>query len=83
QQQLVQIAKENPIISSVRGKGLLAAFDFADKETRNKFIRMGMENNVMFLGCGHITIRFRPALIIEKNNIDDGLNILSDIIKKL
>jgi len=83
QEQLKQIANENPIVSSVRGKGLLTAFDFADTETRNKFIGMGMQNNVMFLGCGHSTIRFRPALIIEKNNIDDGLKILSDIIKKL
>ena len=83
QEQLRQIANENPIVSGVRGKGLLTAFDFADTETRNKFIGMGMQNNVMFLGCGHSTIRFRPALIIEKNNIDDGLKILSDIIKKL
>jgi len=83
QEQLKQIANENPIVSGVRGKGLLTAFDFADTETRNKFISMGMQNNVMFLGCGHSTIRFRPALIIEKNNIDDGLKILSDIIKKL
>ena len=83
QEQLRQIANENPIVSGIRGKGLLTAFDFADTETRNKFIGMGMQNNVMFLGCGHSTIRFRPALIIEKNNIDDGLKILSDIIKKL
>lgn len=83
QEQLGQIAKENSIITGVRGKGLLSAFDFADKETRDKFIHMGMQRNVMFLGCGHSTIRFRPALIIEKNNIDDGLNTLNDIIKKL
>ncbi|GAA4103670.1 L-lysine 6-transaminase [Mucilaginibacter panaciglaebae] len=83
QRQLTQIANDIPVISGVRGKGLLTAFDFADKETRDKFIRMGMEKNAMFLGCGKSTIRFRPALIVEKNNIDEGLNILSDIIKKL
>lgn len=83
QQQLAAIADKNPIISGVRGKGLLSAFDFAGKETRDKFIQKGMEKHVMFLGCGHSTIRFRPALIIEKNNIDEGLNILTDIIKTL
>ncbi|MFD2873970.1 L-lysine 6-transaminase [Mucilaginibacter ximonensis] len=83
QQQLTAIANEHTIISGVRGKGLLSSFDFAEKEIRDRFIQKGMEKNVMFLGCGRSTIRFRPALIIEKNNIDDGLNILSDIIKKL
>jgi L-lysine 6-transaminase len=83
QQQLAKIANNIPVISGVRGKGLLTAFDFAKKETRDQFIRMGMEKNVMFLGCGNSTIRFRPALIMEKNNIDEGLNILADIIQKL
>lgn len=83
QQQLVKIANNIPVISGVRGKGLLTAFDFPKKETRDQFIRMGMEKNVMFLGCGNSTIRFRPALIMEKNNIDEGLNILADIIQKL
>ncbi|WP_214071646.1 L-lysine 6-transaminase [Mucilaginibacter sp. dw_454] len=83
QEQLLKIANDNQVIGNVRGKGLLTAFDFADKTTRDNFIRMGMERDVMFLGCGTSTIRFRPALIIEKNNIDEGLNILADIIKKL
>jgi L-lysine 6-transaminase len=83
QQQLGAIAERNAKISNVRGKGLLTAFDFADKPLRDKFISEGMKRNVMFLGCGPHTIRFRPALIIEKNNIDDGLNILEDILQTL
>jgi L-lysine 6-transaminase len=50
---------------------------------RDKFIQLGIKNNVMFLGCGNSTIRFRPALIIEKNNIDEGLHILQKIANKL
>lgn len=83
QQQLIQIANRNPVMSNVRGKGLLTAFDFPNKTTRDNFIQQGMVNNVMFLGCGEHTIRFRPALIIEKNNIDDGLLILEKIANKL
>ncbi|MDB5029623.1 L-lysine 6-transaminase [Mucilaginibacter sp.] len=83
QDQLLLIAKNTPAISNVRGKGLLAAFDFQDKAMRDKFIQAGIENNVMFLGCGNRTIRFRPALIIEKNNIDEGLNKLQKIVNKL
>jgi len=83
QDQLKHIAGNVPIISNVRGKGLLTAFDFPDKTTRDKFIQLGMDNHVMFLGCGNHTIRFRPALIIEKNNIDEGLHILQKIANKL
>ncbi|MDB5118169.1 MAG: L-lysine 6-transaminase [Mucilaginibacter sp.] len=83
QDKLMQIAQNTPIISNIRGKGLLTAFDFPDKITRDEFIRIGMENKVMFLGCGSHTIRFRPALIIEKNNIDEGLDILQKIANKL
>jgi L-lysine 6-transaminase len=83
QDKLMQIAQNTPIISNIRGKGLLTAFDFPDKITRDEFIRIGMENKVMFLGCGSHTIRFRPALIIKKNNIDEGLDILQKIANKL
>jgi len=83
QEQLIDIAGRHPIISNVRGRGLLTAFDFPDKNTRDSFINLGLEQNVMFLGCGDRTIRFRPALIMDRNNIDRGLTILENISGKL
>ena len=83
QTRLAEIAEKLPIISNVRGKGLLTAFDFPDTTTRNKFISKGMEQNVMFLGCGDQSIRFRPALIIEQKHIDNGLEILEKICASL
>ena len=83
QSELAVIAAKHPIISNVRGKGLLTAFDFPDKVTRDKFIQLALEQNVMYLGCGERCIRFRPALIIDKKHIDEGLEILqyvSDIV---
>jgi len=83
QQQLINISHRHPVISNVRGKGLLTAFDFPDKVRRDKFIDLGLQQNVMFLGCGEQSIRFRPALIIDQKNIDDGLQILENISAKL
>lgn len=83
QQRLVQSAGQFPIISNIRGRGLLTAFDLPDKATRDKFISKGMEQNVMFLGCGERTIRFRPALIMDKAHIDEGIGVLEDISKIL
>ncbi|HWZ14568.1 MAG TPA: L-lysine 6-transaminase [Mucilaginibacter sp.] len=83
QDELVRISKARSVIQNVRGKGLMTAFDLPDKIARDKFIQLGLEQNVMFLGCGDHTIRFRPALIIDRKHIDDGLEILENISGKL
>jgi len=83
QDQLTDIAAKYPVMSNIRGKGLLTAFDFPNNTIRDKFIETGLENNVMFLGCGNKSIRFRPALIIEQKHIDDGLAILQKIVAKM
>ncbi|MDQ0964666.1 L-lysine 6-transaminase [Flavobacterium sp. W4I14] len=70
-------------MTNVRGRGLLCSFDFPTKEMRNVFIGKGLENNVMFLGCGEKTIRFRPALCIEQKHIDEGLTVMEKILPLL
>lgn len=44
-----------------------------------------MKKNVMFLGCGEKSIRFRPALIIEEKHIDgeEAGGILESIVPTL
>ena len=83
QDQLHTLAAKYDKMSNVRGRGLLCSFDFPNKEMRNKFVEKGMENNVMFLGCGNQTIRFRPALCIEKQHIDEGVEVMHKILKTL
>ena len=80
---LLGIAEKYSVVSNVRAKGLIAAFDFPDKNTRDLFIKKGLEKNVMFLGCGNQSIRFRPALIMEKADLDLGLTVLEDVVKTL
>lgn len=80
---ILDISKRESKITNVRGKGLMVAFDFPTKAMRDKFVSKGMEQNVMFLGCGSNTIRFRPALTIEKQYIDQGMSILENIVKGL
>ncbi len=83
QERLLKIAEKYPQVSNVRGKGLLTAFDFSSKNMRDEFIKKGLEKNVMFLGCGNQTIRFRPALIMSNDHIDAGLNVMEQIVAKL
>jgi L-lysine 6-transaminase len=83
QERLFKISENNEKVTNVRGKGLITAFDFPNKDMRDRFLKKGMEENVMFLGCGEKTIRFRPALIIEEKHIDTGLEVLEKIIPNL
>jgi len=81
--QLTQLAQKYDQMSNVRGQGLLCAFDFQTKALRDSFIKKGMENNVMFLGCGNQTIRFRPALCMQTEHIDEGVSVMEKILGQL
>ncbi len=83
QDELAKLAQKHDKMSNIRGRGLLTAFDFPNKEMRDQFVAKGMEHNVMFLGCGNQTIRFRPALCIEKSHIDEGISIMEKILPAL
>jgi L-lysine 6-transaminase len=80
QQQLIHIAETYGNISNVRGRGLLTAFDFKTTEQRNRFIQKGLDKNVLFIGCGDKSIRFRPALIMATEHIDEGMNVIKKIL---
>jgi L-lysine 6-transaminase len=77
------LASKYDQMTNVRGKGLLCAFDFPDSAMRNTFIQKGLEHNVMFLGCGPQTIRFRPALIMEKSHIDEGVEVMDKVLASI
>lgn len=83
QNQLKSLSNEDNRIENVRGRGLLTAFDFPTADLRNDFLKKGLMKDVLFLGCGTKTIRFRPALIVQKNHIDEGLKVMREILKEI
>ena len=68
-------------LSNARGKGLFCAIDFKDGETRDRVIQECINNNLMILSCGPRSMRFRPPLTVEKQHIDEGINIIEQSIK--
>lgn len=83
QEKLQELVAEFGIVSNVRGLGLLCAFDFPDTLTRNQFIRKAYDQNVLFIGCGTRTIRFRPALIMDRSHIDEGINVMKEVLSDI
>ncbi|MBK8268948.1 MAG: L-lysine 6-transaminase [Planctomycetes bacterium] len=79
---LKQLAAENPIIKSVRGRGLLLAFDLADTESRNKFWRNCFSSGLLVLRSGERSIRLRPVLDIRPEIIDESIKLMRDALQK-
>lgn len=78
---LLEIQNEFPDkISNARGLGLMCAFDFENGEKRDKFRNEVYKEKLIILGCGEKSIRFRPALTVTKNDLDEGLNIIRKVL---
>ena len=71
------------LVSNARGKGLFCAFDLHDSDSRDKLASMLMENNVIVLGSGKKSIRFRPHLNITKGDIDIGIEAIKHCLKNI
>ena len=71
------------LVSNARGKGLFCAFDLHDSDSRDKLASMLMENNVIVLGSGKKSIRFRPHLNITKVDIDIGIEAIKHCLKNI
>lgn len=79
---LEEIAQKYPNkISNARGRGLMCAFDLPTPEKRDELKKRLYENNLVILGCGATTIRFRPPLIISSEEIDETLEIIEKTVK--
>jgi L-lysine 6-transaminase len=76
-EKLNQLQEEYPeIMSNVRGRGLMCAFDLPSDDIRKMFIERSFEEGLFILGCGEHSIRFRPALNITLEQIDEGMEII-------
>lgn len=78
---LEEIAQKYPVVSNVRGKGLMCAFDLPTPEKRDEIKNKLYENNLIILGCGATTIRFRPPLNITSEEIKEALEIIDKVVK--
>ncbi|MCK4967007.1 acetyl ornithine aminotransferase family protein [bacterium] len=88
---LKQLQKKHKCIGDIRGKGLMVGAEIvtdrrskkADGSLRNKIVDRAFYNGLIILGCGPNSIRFSPALIVEKEHIDCCLEILDGVIKSI
>jgi L-lysine 6-transaminase len=82
--ELMRFASEFPnLVSNVRGRGLMAAFDLPSGEQRDAAINAMMAQDVMVLSSGQQSIRFRPALNLSMDEAAEGLRRMEKALKEL
>jgi len=68
------LAEQGAAITNVRGRGLFVAFDLADPELRDAVVRdLRKSERVIVLPSGERSIRFRPALSVREDEIDQAV----------
>ena len=70
-------------VTNPRGTGLFCAFDMTSAIERDKLIELLMNENLLILGSGDNSIRFRPHLNVNKKEIDRAIEIIYNVLKKM
>ena len=78
---LSEMARELPAVSNVRGRGLFAALDLPDKETRDRTLAACLENGLIALASGVNAVRFRPPLNLSREEAEEGVRKLARAIR--
>lgn len=77
-------ARHPGIVSNVRGRGLMCAFDLHDPQARDAALhRLREEHHVLALSSGERAIRLRPALDITREDLQVGLRAFDAVLASL
>jgi L-lysine 6-transaminase len=72
------------VVSNARGRGLLAAVDLPSGAMRDEVLTaLRVNEHVLALACGDRSLRFRPALSITIDQVDEGCDALARVLQKL
>ena len=66
-----------------RGSGLFCSFDLPSSAERDLLTQEAYKNNLIILGCGIKSIRFRPHLTVSEQEIDFAIDSLEKSIKNI
>lgn len=77
------LASVHPVITAVRGRGLMIAFDLPSKRLRDEFYRGLFDLGLLALRSGERSIRFRPVLDLPESAIGHTIDILEKQCKRM
>jgi L-lysine 6-transaminase len=81
--ELQAMAQRHPVITAVRGRGLMIAFDLPSGAMRDAFWKKAYELGLLVVRCGERSIRLRPVLDVTDETIETALKIMDGECKRL
>jgi len=82
--ELERFQEEFPqLVSNVRGRGLMAAFDLPSGDVRDAALNAFMAHDVMVLSSGHRSARFRPPLNLSMEEAAEGIRRMEKALQDL
>ncbi|MDD5191167.1 MAG: aspartate aminotransferase family protein [Dehalococcoidales bacterium] len=79
---LQKLQKKNPMITNVRGQGLLVAVEF-NRDIAAELLTACLQSGVLINAMKPNTIRIMPALVITNDEIDEGLARLEKALQNI
>ena len=71
---LEDLREDSGLVSNVRGRGLFVAFDLETRDERDEVVTdLRTVERMIVLPCGERSIRFRPALSVSQDEIDEAI----------
>ena len=81
---LQRVAAGSAALDNPRGRGLFAAVDLTDRTTRDSvLVDLFEREQVIALACGERSMRFRPALVVTPDEIDEALGALERSVARV
>ncbi|HLG50608.1 MAG TPA: aspartate aminotransferase family protein, partial [Chloroflexota bacterium] len=78
---LRELQARHPVVTEVRGLGLMLAFDLAD-EIAPTLARKALDRGVILNATGPRTIRMVPPLIISTAEVDEAVAVIDDLLRQ-
>ena len=80
---LGELAGRHELVSAVRGRGLMLAFDLPDGRLRDAFWKGAFELGLLVIRSGERSIRLRPMLDVPTEVIDASLRTMEEQCRRL
>lgn len=81
---LTKLTADFPALTSnPRGRGLFCAVDIATAQERDLLRQKCYDKGLLILGCGDHSVRFRTALNITREQIDEGMAIIRESLAEI
>jgi len=82
-EELHRLAAGERMLSGMRGRGFILAFDLPNRELRETFYKGLFEIGLLAIRCGERSIRFRPALDFPSSSIRNAVEMLKEQCRRM